>query len=108
MLIGEDQINNNTNPKHGINVEEKNQEKINSDNLIIITNNNQIETKINSITKSCKHFIKNLLKDLLKKHPENTNIICDYIIAEQIEFNIKESSKIGKIKALVYLSRYCE
>jgi hypothetical protein len=48
------------------------------------------------------------LKDLLKKNPENTNIICDYIIAEQIEFNIKESSKIGKIKALVYLSRYCE
>lgn len=51
MLIAEDQIYNNTNPKHGINVEEKNQEKVNNDNLIIITNNNQIETKINSITK---------------------------------------------------------
>ena len=46
--------------------------------------------------------------DLLNKNLENANIICDYIIAEQIEFNIKESTKIGKIKALVYLSRYCD
>lgn len=80
----------------------------NNYNSIITTTNDQIELKINLVTRSSKSFIKNLLRDLLNKKPENANIICDYIIAEQIEFNIKESTKIGKIKALVYLSRYCD
>jgi hypothetical protein len=106
MLIAEDQTTNNNNTKQIINVEKKNQEKVN--NYYLIITNDQIEIKINSVTNSCKTFIKNPLKDLLKKNPENANIICDYIIAEQIEFNIKNSTKIGKIKALVYLSRYCE
>jgi hypothetical protein len=38
---------------------------------------------------------------------ENANIICDYIIAEQIKFNIKPTTKNGKIKVLVYLSNSC-
>jgi hypothetical protein len=66
-----------------------------------------LEKKIESITKHCKSFIRKLLNDLSKNKPENANTICDYIIAEQIEFNIKDSTKIGKIKALVYLSRSC-
>src|SRR5215212_4492921 len=94
--------------KQIVNVEKKNQEKINNvNNNSIITKNDQIELKIDSITKSCKRFIKNLLTDLLNKNPQNANIICDYISAEQVEFNIKDSTKIGKIKALVYLSRSC-
>ena len=64
-----------------------------------------LEKKIESITKSCKPFIRKLLKDLSNNNPENANVICDYILAEQIEFNIKDSTKIGKIKALVYLTR---
>ena len=64
-----------------------------------------LDKKIESITKSCKPFIRKLLKDLSNNNPENANVICDYILAEQIEFNIKDSTKIGKIKALVYLSR---
>ena len=48
-----------------------------------------------------------MLKDLSIKNFENANIICDYIIAEQIEFNIKPTTKNGKIKALVYLSNSC-
>ena len=66
-----------------------------------------IKTKIESITKSSKYFIRNLLNDLSNNKPENANIICNYIIVEQIEFNNKDSTKIGKIKALVYLSRSC-
>jgi len=62
-----------------------------------------LEKKIDSVTKCCRSFINNLLKDLSNKNPENANIICEYIIAEQIGFNIKDSTKIGKIKALVSL-----
>ena len=34
-------------------------------------------------------------------------ILCDFIIAEEIEFDIKPATKIEKIKALVYLSHSC-
>ena len=109
FIAAEDQTTTIINNKQIVNVEKKNQEKINNVNnsLITTTNNDQIELKIDSITKSCKLFIKNLLNDLLNKNRQNANIICDYIIAEQVEFNIKDSTKIGKIKALVYLSRSC-
>ena len=102
-----DQCNNNT-KKVIYGEDEKNQEKIKNPHNLLLSSNDQIELKINQITKSSKTFIKNLLKDLLNKNPENANIICDYIIAEQTEFNIKDSTKIGKIKTLVYLSRYCD
>ncbi|MGN6822208.1 MAG: hypothetical protein ACTHJ7_05475, partial [Candidatus Nitrosocosmicus sp.] len=41
-----------------------------------------------------------------KDNPNNAQIICDYIITEQTEFNIKESTKEGKIKVLVWLSNF--
>ena len=51
----------------------------------------EIETKIDSITKSLsKPYFNKILKELSKTNFENVNIICDYIIAEQIEFNIKD------------------
>ena len=65
--------------------------------------NNNTRKKIDLVTKCCRSFINNLLKDLSNKNPENANIIYEYIIAEQIEFNIKDTTKIGKIKALVSL-----
>jgi hypothetical protein len=45
---------------------------------------------------------------LPEKIPNNANVICDYIIVEQTEFNIKDSTKKGKIKALVYLSNHLQ
>jgi hypothetical protein len=48
-----------------------------------------------------EQFIITYLKKLLEKLLGNTKIICDYIIAEQNEINIKESTKEGKIKVLV-------
>jgi integrase len=43
---------------------------------------------------------------LASESSENATIICDYITAEQIEMNIKESTKEGKIKCLVWLSSF--
>jgi hypothetical protein len=38
--------------------------------------------------------------------PENATIICDYIIEEQTQMNLKESTKEGKMKVLIWLSNY--
>jgi hypothetical protein len=70
---------------------------------------NKLEKKISYITQSfSQNFLKNKLKNLARKNPGNANVICDYIIVEQTEFNIKDSTKKGKIKALVYLSGHLQ
>ena len=43
---------------------------------------------------------------MLEKNFDNASIICNYIIAEEIELNIKNSTKEGKIKILVWLSNH--
>lgn len=45
-----------------------------------------------------------MLKKVALTNPKNAKIICDYIIAEITELNIKTSTKEGKIKVLVWLS----
>jgi hypothetical protein len=43
---------------------------------------------------------------LSKKNIENARTICNYIISEQTEINIKDSTKESKIKILVWLSNH--
>jgi hypothetical protein len=60
----------------------------------------ELKEKILLICKNQKQFVVKMLNTLLEKTEENALIICDYIIAEQNEINIKESTKEGKIKIL--------
>ena len=69
-----------------------------------LENEMALEEKIHLITKYQKAYISNSLKIMAQKSPLNVKVICDYIIAEQNEFNIKESTKEGKIKCLIWLS----
>ena len=69
----------------------------------------RIEKKIDIITKSLpRAYYKNTLTKLADKNIENANIICDYIIAEQTEINIKNSTKESRIKVLAWLSNFFE
>jgi hypothetical protein len=62
-------------------------------------------TKTEEITKyNSKPYYRQALLKLAKINSDNANIICDYILAEQTEINIKESTKEGKIKVLIWLS----
>jgi len=71
------------------------------------SNHVELERKIDSVTNGLsKPYFNKILKELLQKNLENANIICDYIIAEQTEINIKNSTKEGKIKILVWLSNH--
>ena len=58
------------------------------------------------IIKACKPYIQKLVKDLKQKNTENATLIYEHILAEQAEYNIKETTKTNKIKTLVYLSRH--
>jgi hypothetical protein len=65
-----------------------------------------IKEKVFSICKNQKQFIEKMLMYTLDKTEENALIICDYIIAEQNEINLRESTKEGKIKVLVDLLKF--
>jgi len=75
-------------------------------NLLPSKNNNILFNKIISITKYQRNYIKTSLDKLAKEDPENINILCDYIIAEQTEINIKKSTKEWKIKNLISLLKF--
>ena len=63
--------------------------------------------KIDSITKSCtKAYFNKILKNLAIENFENASIICDYIIAEETEINIKNSTKESRIKVITWLSNF--
>lgn len=67
----------------------------------------ELQGKIDFITQySSKAYFRTALERMAKVIPENANIICEYIIAEQTQMNIKESTKEGKIKVLTWLSNY--
>ncbi|MDN5845606.1 MAG: phage integrase N-terminal SAM-like domain-containing protein [Candidatus Nitrosocosmicus sp.] len=68
---------------------------------IIVTRRN-----IDIVTTHLIPHISRILNEVLQNNPINAKIICDYIIAEQNEINIKESTKETKIKKISHLSKY--
>ena len=62
--------------------------------------------KINSIIRTCsKPYFSQILKKLANEGLANANIICDYIIAEQNELNIKNAAKqvSSSLPSIVYV-----
>jgi hypothetical protein len=53
-------------------------------------------------------YFRNILRKLRENNQENADILCKHVLTEQAEFNIKSSTKEGKIKTLVWLSNFFE
>jgi hypothetical protein len=52
-------------------------------------------------------YIQKILMKLSERNPENVEYICNYIISYlNKSINIKESTKVGKIKVVVWLSEF--
>ena len=79
---------------------------ITQDTQTIHRTKDELDAIISKITLYQKPFISKILRQMACYENENATILCDYIIAEQCEFNIKESTKGGKIKCLVRLSKF--
>jgi hypothetical protein len=59
------------------------------------------------ITEGCsKPYFNKALVKMTETSLENCHIICEYILAEQTEINLKDSTKEGKIKVLIWLSSF--
>ena len=66
----------------------------------------ELKRKIDTITRYQKPYILKMLNKLLLENPINAELICNYIIVEQNEINIKESTKETKIKRIIHLSKF--
>ncbi len=56
----------------------------------IISNANSIQAKIDRVSKGQKPYIKRILSNIGSQNSQNAETICDFIIAERNEINIKE------------------
>jgi hypothetical protein len=67
----------------------------------------ELKTKVHAITEGCsKPYFYKALERMIETNPANCNTICEYILAEQREINLKDSTKEGKIKVLIWLSAF--
>ena len=65
----------------------------------------ELKRKIDTIIKYQKPYISKQFYKILNQNSSNVKITYDFIVSEQNEFNIKESTKETKIKRIVNLSR---
>jgi hypothetical protein len=66
-----------------------------------------LDRLIDSITTDfSRKGINSRLKALARKSTRNAATICDHILAEQTEHNIKASTAESKVKSLLWLSKY--
>jgi integrase len=63
-----------------------------------------LDLLIDRITQCSKPYFNKALRRLASTNPENCLTICKYILSEMTEMNIKQSTKEGKIKVLIWLS----
>ncbi|MDQ4101463.1 MAG: hypothetical protein M3115_04675 [Thermoproteota archaeon] len=67
----------------------------------------QLDSVIDSITQGMsRKAINTRLKMLYRISPSNTSTICEHILSEQTERNIKTSTAENKVKALLWLTRF--
>jgi integrase len=67
----------------------------------------ELKKRIEVITQDLsKPYFRNVLQKLVNENIDNASLVCDYILAEITEINIKPMTKEGKIKILVWLSRF--
>jgi integrase len=66
-----------------------------------------LDGTIESVTKNLSvPYFGSLLRKLAAASPHNAFVICEHILAEQTQYNAKASTIEGKLKRLVWLSRY--
>lgn len=74
--------------------------------LPIATQSKPPSVNFERLVQNQPNYIRKLYKEILEAAPANARIIYDYIIAEEAETNIQESTKSDKIKKLCLLSRF--
>jgi vacuolar-type H+-ATPase subunit C/Vma6 len=79
---------------------------ISSGNPTVIRNETSIGKKIDLLTADALPYYNSLFKNVFQKNKQNAKIICDFIISEIDNQNIKVSTKLTHLKVLCWFSKY--
>jgi hypothetical protein len=70
----------------------------------VILQSHELERKINSITEHQRAYIRSIFLKMVQFNPTNAATLYDFLVAQQNELNIKESTKESTIKRITWLS----
>ena len=68
--------------------------------------NSPEDSRIDILTKNMRPYIRTIFKEMAQKNPENTSILVEFLLAEQTEMNIKESTMEWKIKVIIWFCQF--
>jgi hypothetical protein len=70
----------------------------------VILQPHELERKINSITEHQRAYIRSIFLKMVQFNPTKAATLYDFLMAQQNELNIKESTKESTIKRIIWLS----
>jgi integrase len=65
-----------------------------------------LETSINSLTAGALPYFRNIFRQLALENPQNAGTLCQFLITEHTERNIKLSTRIAHIKIICWFNRF--
>jgi hypothetical protein len=67
-----------------------------------------LEKRIDSLIEDALPYFRSIFKQVALANPQNATILCEFIVAERDEHNIKLSSRLTRIKIIYLFNRYLD
>jgi site-specific recombinase XerD len=71
-----------------------------------VSSNKDLERSINSLTAGALPYFRNIFRQLALENPQNADTLCQFLITEHTERNIKLSTRIAHIKIICWFNRF--
>jgi integrase len=71
-------------------------------------NGESLQEKIIGLMTGTKPYFLSIFREMADKNPENALVLYDFIVAEQNELNIRESTKLTHVKIVCWFSGFLE
>jgi integrase len=71
-----------------------------------VSSSSNLETSINSLTAGALPYFRDIFRQLALENPQNAGTLCQFLITEHTERNIKLSTRIAHIKVICWFSRF--
>jgi integrase len=71
-----------------------------------MSSSSSLETSIDSLTDGALPYFRNIFRELASKNPQNACTLCQFLISEHTERNIKLSTRIAHIKIICWFNRF--
>jgi hypothetical protein len=67
-----------------------------------------LEKRIDSLIEDALPYFRSIFKQVALANPQNARTLCEFIVAERDEHNLKLSSRLTRIKIIYLFNRYLD